>query len=180
MQEIFILRHAHAEDLSETQSKVDFDRKLTPEGIEKAKKLSEFFNTLEVKLDIVLSSPYLRAKETAAHFIGSLEDGNKPEIKLVDFLSSGVSVNEIAKGLLPYFSMDKIALVGHAPDLELFLGKLIGAGMAKIKLKKGSIAKVILSNSLELSGELEWLITPKVLKRLKIKKKATSTAAKAE
>ena len=165
MQEIFILRHAQAEDLKDNQT--DFDRVLTEEGKIRTKKLGLFFNSIEEGVDVVLSSPYLRAKETANIFVSNVE--KKPELKFVDFLSCGSSIKEIAKGLLPYSSFNKVLLVGHAPDLEVFLGKLVGA--ERITLKKGAIAKVILDNSIELSGNLVWLITSKIIKKFKIKEK---------
>lgn len=167
MQEIFILRHAQAEELNKVQLNGDFERVLTEEGIERTKKLSILFDKLQENPDIVLSSPYVRAKTTADFFVSSLNP--RPEIKVVDFLSAGTSCKDIAKGLLPFSSYNKIVLVGHAPDLETFLAKLIGAD--KIKLKKGTIAKVGLNNSIELSGELEWLITSKIVKKLKVKSK---------
>ena len=167
MQEIFILRHGQAEEPGENQSKTDFDRKLTEDGKVKINKLGLFFNTLEEGLNLVLSSPYLRAKETAEIFTDCLEP--KPDLKIVDFLSCGSSCKEIAKGLIQYSSLNKILLVGHIPDLELFLGKLIGA--ERINLKKGSLAIVTLDNSIEYSGELVWLVTPKLIKKLKLKEK---------
>lgn len=168
MEEIYILRHGQAQDLTEDQVKNDFDRQLTEEGKTKTKKLSLFFNILEENIDLVLSSPYLRAKETAEIFVNDLAP--KPDLKIVDFLSCGASSKDIASGLLPFSMHKKIILVGHAPDLEVFLGKLIGA--ERIKLKKGALAKVILNNSIELSGELEWLITPRLVKKIKTKEKA--------
>ena len=171
MQEIFILRHGQAEELNENQSKNDFERNLTEEGVERTKRLGLLFSKLKEETDIVLSSLYIRAKKTAETFINNLLV--KPELKVVDFLSSGASCKDIVKGLLPYYSKNKIVLVGHAPDLETFLGKLIGAD--KIKLKKGAMAKVALNNSIELSGELEWLITSKIVKRLKVKDNAAKS-----
>ena len=173
MQEIFILRHGQAEDLNETENKNDFDRSLIPEGKDKIQKLGLLFNKLEESVDIVLSSPLKRAKETAEIFVSNITP--KPELKIVDFLSSGTSCKDIAKGLLPYFQLNKIVLVGHAPDLELFLGKLIGA--ERIKLKKGALGKIVLANSIELSGELEWLITAKIVKKLKAKEKKIEASA---
>jgi len=161
MKEIYILRHGKAQDITECQSQNDFDRKLTEEGIEKTKKTAKYFNKIEKPLNIILSSPYTRAKETAEIFIDNLD--YKPQLEIVDFLSAGSSINEISKGLnLNYFDKDKILIVGHAPDLEIFTGKLIGA--QSIKLKKGALAKVILDSSFELTGKLEWLITPKLIK----------------
>lgn len=164
MDEIYILRHGHAEKVSNVLS--DFDRALTVEGIEKINRLGSFLNTLEVGPDIVLSSPFLRAKQTAEVLVSNLN--HKPEIKIVDFLSCGASSKDISKGLLDYSVNKSILIVGHSPDLDVFLGKLIGAG--KVNLKKGALAKVNFENNIEISGELEWLITPKIIKRVKVKK----------
>lgn len=166
MEEIYILRHGKAEEINESQSKSDFDRKLTEEGKIKTKKLGSLINKIEKELEIILTSPFLRAKETAEIIASSLE--NKAELKTVDFLSSGTSLQEISKGLISeYSNHKKLMIVGHAPDLEIFLGKLIGA--KQIKLKKGALAKVVLNGSIDLSGELEWLITAKLVKDLKNK-----------
>ena len=172
MEEIFILRHAEAEDLSEDSAITDFDRKLTEDGIKKTNKLGLLFNNLKEDVNLILSSPYVRAKETASIFAATLEP--KTEVKTVDFLRVGSSVKEIAKGLMPYTNLKKIVLVGHAPDLGIFIGKLIGA--ERIKLKKGAMAKVKLNNNFELSGELNWLITPKIINKFKIKQDKLTTA----
>ena len=81
-------------------------------------------------------------------------------------------MNEIARGLINYSSLKNVLLVGHCPDLEMFLGKLIGGG--RIMLKKGSLAKIDLGNNIEISGNLEWLLTPKVAKKFKISKNKIS------
>ena len=165
MQEIFILRHGHAENLTANGIENDFDRVLTDEGVEKVKRLSFYISKLKEEINLILTSPLTRAKQTAELFISNLSP--KPELEIVNFLSSGTSIKEIVKGILPYSSYNKLVLVGHAPDLEMFLGKLIGA--ERIKLKKGALAKVVLNNNIELAGELEWLITPKLIKKVKSK-----------
>lgn len=162
MQTLFVLRHAIAEDLSDSGD--DFDRNLTEEGINKTKSLKEFFSELNEEVDIVLTSPYVRARQTAELFI---ENTNNVELKIVDFLALGSSSNEIIRGLNIFNKYSKILIVGHAPDLEIFLGRLTGGN--KIRLKKGALAKINLDDSIDLSGELEWLITSKLLKRLKAK-----------
>ena len=162
MQEIYILRHGHAQNANNGLN--DFDRALTEEGIEKINKLSLFFNRLDISLEFVLSSPYIRAKQTAEIFISNLT--SKPNLKIVDFLSCGASSKEISRELMEYSSSKNLLLVGHAPDLEMFLGKIIGA--ERITLKKGAMAKIAFKNNIEMSGELEWLITPKLMKKIKL------------
>jgi phosphohistidine phosphatase len=165
MQNIFILRHGHAQELGEVPSNNDFDRRLTEEGIDKVSKISSFLNKMDESIELILSSPFLRAKETAEIVAKTLLP--KPDLKIVDFLACGSSSREIAKGLLTYNALNNVLLVGHAPDLEAFLGKLILA--ERIKLKKAAMAKIALSNGVELSGELVWLVVPKVVKKLKLK-----------
>ncbi|MBI3591098.1 MAG: histidine phosphatase family protein [Candidatus Melainabacteria bacterium] len=174
MQEIFILRHGQAEDITECVTKNDFDRNLTEEGKERIQKLSLLFNSLQEGVDLVLSSPYNRAKDTAEIFTSNLTP--KPELKIVDFLSCGASSKDIVKGLFSHLALNKVVLVGHSPDLEMFLGKLVGA--ERIKLKKGALAKVTLNNSIEFSGELEWLITAKLIKKFKLKEKKQNLESK--
>ncbi len=166
MQEIYILRHGHAQESDNGLN--DFDRALTEEGIEKINRLSRFLDKLDVNLELILSSPYARAKQTAEIFLSNLT--LKPELKTVDFLASGTSCKEISRGLVDYSSNKNALLVGHSPDLEIFLGKLIGAD--RITLKKGALAKVKFQNNIELSGELEWLIIPKLIKKVKTAKLA--------
>ena len=163
MHEIYILRHGHAKEASNGLN--DFDRALTDEGIEKTNKLGLFFNKLDASLELILSSPYIRAKQTAEIFVSNLT--LKPEFKIVDFLACGVSCGEISRGLMNYYSNKSALLVGHSPDLEVFLGKLIGAD--RVILKKGALAKVKFDNAIEMAGELEWLITPKLVRKIKIK-----------
>ncbi len=165
MQNIFILRHGHAEELDQVQQKNDFDRKLTEEGIDKVTKLASFLNKMEENIELILTSPLVRAKETATIMSKILVP--KPDMKVVEFLTSGVSVKEIAKGLMTFNSLNNVLLVGHAPDLEIFLGKLINA--ERIKLKKSALAKVALNEGVELAGDLIWLVVPKVVKKLKQK-----------
>ncbi len=164
MDEIYILRHGHAE---QSESLVnDFDRALTAEGIEKINRLGVFINSLGVNIDIVLSSPFLRAKQTAEILVSNVTP--MPEIRMVDFLSCGASSKDISKGLLDYSVNNSVLIVGHSPDLDVFLGKLIGSG--KVNLKKGALAKVNFENNIEISGSLEWLVTSKIVKRVKGKK----------
>ena len=166
MLELFLLRHGQAEELGRNNDKTDFDRKLTEEGIEKITRVGIFFNNLGEKTDLFLVSPYIRAKETAEVFLNCLE--LKPPSEVVDFLACGSSSAEIARGLSKYIKYESVILVGHCPDLEVLLCKLIGA--ENITLKKGSMAKITLNNGIELSGSLEWLITPKLVKKIKSKK----------
>ena len=117
MKEIYILRHGKAQDISKCQSQNDFDRKLTEEGIEKTKKTAKYFSTIEKKLNLIISSPYIRAKETAEIFIDNLD--YKPQLEIVDFLSAGSSTNEISKGLnLNYFDKDQILIVGFTEEVR--------------------------------------------------------------
>lgn len=160
MDNIFILRHGIAEDPSLDQK--DSDRKLTPEGIKKTKRLSEFFNASGEQLDLIIHSPYVRTTQTAEIFLEGLDQ--KPEIKIGEFLASGASSREIAKGLIPCNGLKNVLIVGHAPDLGFFIGELIDAD--GIRMKKGALAKVVLENSIELAGELEYLVTSKVVRAI--------------
>ena len=165
MLKLFILRHGHAEEITKNSNLTDFDRQLTEEGIEKISRIGIFFNNLNEELDLILVSPYIRAKQTAEVFINNLQ--LKPANEIVDFLACGSSSFEIARGLSKYSQYENVLLIGHCPDLEVLICKLIGA--ERITIKKGTLAKIKLNNGIEFSGSLEWLVTPKLVKKTKIK-----------
>lgn len=159
MENLFLLRHGIAEDISIDGT--DFSRKLTEEGILNTKRLSKLFNQLTDNIDIIISSPYLRAKETTELFASKLD--TKPSIVYCDLLSVGASTNEVLQCINPYKTNKNILIVGHSPTLEIFVSNITGG--SDIRMKKGALAKVSLLNLVQNNGQLEYLITSKIYKR---------------
>ena len=122
---IWFLRHGDAEDTSP-----DFERKLTDKGRRQAKAAGATLAALGVELDACLTSPRVRARDTAA--IACDELG--VEVTVEESLSGGdFDALELAAGL------DDVLLVGHEPDFSDVIAELTGA---RVDMKKGGLAGV--------------------------------------
>ena len=158
--EVWLLRHAAAEERSESGR--DADRALTPEGEKRARAVACGLAALEPSIELVLTSPYRRARETAdlaARALGlsrrlresrALEPGRDPQEVLEEIRA------EPAAGIL---------LVGHEPHLGMLLGRLVtGRPLLTLPLKKAAVARVEWDGTG--AGELRALLPPRILERL--------------
>ncbi|HTG44928.1 MAG TPA: phosphohistidine phosphatase SixA [Verrucomicrobiae bacterium] len=162
--DLFILRHGIAEDQS--ASGADRDRVLTAEGREKIALAGQALRKLNFEFDSVLSSPYLRAWQTAEIIVEAM--GNQRLLQPSEALSSGLPLAgvlaEIKKSAGNHSSL---LLVGHEPDLSRLISMLLsGSPNLGITMKKGSLAKLSCLSPEPGNARLEWLLTPKQLCRL--------------
>src|SRR5262245_35751700 len=110
--ELYLVRHAIAEDSSSTGR--DADRALTREGEAKMRRIAQGLRAIELRLDLILTSPYRRAAETAdilAAVLGSVER------QVVAELAAAGDTGALLAAMRPYRQMAAVALVGHQPDL---------------------------------------------------------------
>ena len=161
--DLLILRHGEAGRSSNLAS--DFKRSLTVEGKQEIIEISNGLKSLDVKLDHILTSPLLRAKQTAEIVTKSLKlkskieeiDSLKPEGNRLEFYS-----------VLSRFKQDSVVLVvGHEPYLSEMIGEAISQSGCRIDLKKAGLARIRVMQTLpKLKGEMRWLLTPKQLKKM--------------
>jgi phosphohistidine phosphatase len=134
---IWLLRHAEAEDGSP-----DADRKLTKKGEEQARAAGIALKKLGVELDACLSSPKLRALDTARLACEPLGVEVSTEPKLA---GGPFDAEALAAGL------EEVLLVGHDPDFSMAVHDMTGA---QVRMKKGGLAGVD-------RGELKVLLRPR-------------------
>jgi len=161
--DLLVLRHGEAGRRS--TSPRDSKRSLTAEGQQEIVDLSNGLKSLEVKLDCILTSPLLRAKQTAEIVAKSLKykgkieepDSLKPEGNRLEFYS-----------VLSKLKQDSVILVvGHEPYLSEMISEAISQSGCRINLKKAGLARIrVLSTLPKIRGELRWLLTPKHLKKI--------------
>lgn len=159
------MRHAPAEARAPHSS--DQSRALSPEGVDKCRRIAAGMKALKLVFDVVLSSPLLRARQTAEIVCERLSE--KPSLKIVKELSPGADPNRVIQMLsTEYRNSASLLLVGHKPDLgELASVLLVSTKAAAIHFKKGSICKLTLPPPVfERNAILEWLLTPGHLTRL--------------
>jgi phosphohistidine phosphatase len=122
---IWFLRHGEAED-----AEPDWDRRLTEKGERQSRNAGAALTALGVEFDLVLSSPRIRARDTA--LLACEELG--AEVTLEERLSGGdFDALELAAGL------DEVLFVGHEPDFSNVIAALTGA---RVDMKKGGLAAV--------------------------------------
>jgi phosphohistidine phosphatase len=151
---IYLIRHGDAEGISKGIK--DSERKLTPDGEIKIRNASLFWKNIIPAFDYIISSPYLRALQTA-RIIASTFD-HKKEIFIDKRLGCGSDTEGLIE-ILNSFQSGEIAIIGHQPDLSNHVSRLISSSGAFVEFKKGAIAKISFNNKVrEGKGVLELLI----------------------
>ena len=162
--EIYILRHGIAVERGSPGYKKDSERPLTKEGEEKMHQIADAILGMGLQFDLILSSPYLRAKQTAQIVAGELDE----EVTSTDFLIPDANGLELIAEINDE-KPQRVLLVGHEPDLSRLISLLVTGGSdATIELKKGGLCKLT-SDKLTFgrSATLNWLLTPKQLRQLR-------------
>jgi phosphohistidine phosphatase len=159
---LLIIRHAIAVERG-TPGIPDEKRPLTPEGELKFREAAKGLALLVDRPDALLTSPWLRAKQTAA--IAGAAWG-RLEPKETTALAGG-SFDELAAALDPYPDDATVAVVGHEPWVSALLARLLGTHHdERVTFKKGGAALVDVPGRLAEGGSLAWFLPPKVLRKL--------------
>ncbi|HUL17557.1 MAG TPA: phosphohistidine phosphatase SixA [Terriglobales bacterium] len=161
---MYIVRHGIAIDREDPKCPPDPERYLTEEGLKKTKEVAQGVAALGVKPDLFLSSPYVRAMQTAEIF-SSVFKVSQLKIRRTDLLLPGSEVHFFYRDLAKYRSLETVFCFGHAPHLDELLS--VGLGMKKdlSQLKKAGVAVLELSRIFPPEGTLVWLATPKLLRK---------------
>ncbi len=160
--QLIVIRHAIAVPRG-TPGMPDEDRPLTPEGEQKFREAARGLAALVDRPDALLTSPWRRAKQTAAIAAaawGKIEPLETPA------LASG-SFDEQAEVLDGYPRDATVAVVGHEPWVSELLARLLGTRHdERLEFKKGGAALVEVPGRLAGGGRLVWYLPPKVLRKL--------------
>jgi len=165
---LYLLRHGIAADLGEAGTETDAERPLTSKGERRLREAAEAVRELEIEFDSILSSPLLRARQTAEIIAEAL--GLRTRLALSEGLSPGQSPAHLVsmiKGLKP--TPRDLLLVGHEPGLSALISLLVcGAPGMEIEMKKGGLCKLSAEKlSARQCARLEWLLTPRQLSAIK-------------
>ena len=156
--QLFLLRHGIAED--RRAGGTDFDRALTAEGRDDLDRIARGLHRLKVAPAAILSSPLVRARQTAeivAPVLGR-------QVDIVDRLAAGVSFEEMLRVIEERSSAGSLMLVGHEPDLSTAAALLMGAPENALVLKKAGLIRVDLHGPPAVGGgQLRWLLAPSQL-----------------
>jgi phosphohistidine phosphatase len=162
---LFFLRHGVAVERDPQSFPDDSRRPLTLKGEDRVRLVCDALQALELSFDVILSSPFLRARQTAEIIAGSLG------LRRVLEFHPDLTPTGNPQTLLRFVNRispkpENLLLVGHEPYLSELLSVLIsGQTDALIDLKKNGLAKIEVTQRLKLGrcATLNWLLTPRQL-----------------
>lgn len=162
--QVYVVRHGIAIDREDPKCPPDPERYLTEEGIEKTQQVASGVAGLSPSPDLLLSSPYVRAMQTAEIFAAAL-DYPKQKIRRTELLLPGAEPTVFFRELVRDKQASTLFIFGHAPQLDDVIATALGARHPITSLKKAGVALLELKRISPPSGQLRWLATPRLLRR---------------
>jgi phosphohistidine phosphatase len=162
--QLYIVRHGIAIDREDPKCPPDPQRYLTEEGVKKTEQVAKGVAALGVTADLFLTSPYIRAAQTAEIFAAALEYA-KQKIRRTDLLLPGAEPSLLFRELAKDRQASSVFLFGHAPQLDDIVATALGSKRHFTSLKKAGVARIELKRISPPIGMLAWLATPKLLRR---------------
>ncbi|HEX9428603.1 MAG TPA: phosphohistidine phosphatase SixA [Candidatus Polarisedimenticolia bacterium] len=164
---IYLSRHAIAAPRDARRYPDDSVRPLTHEGRRRMTRAARGLRTAGQSVDLILSSPLLRARQTAEILARACRP--HPPIRIARTLSPGGRTAEILAGIGSVPRLGAVLLVGHEPDLSRLAGELLldGNDALAIEFRKGGICRIDFEGAPRPGeGRLIFHLTPRILRRL--------------
>jgi phosphohistidine phosphatase len=162
--ELYLIRHAIAEDRGEEWPD-DAKRPLTTRGAAKMRKAAKGLARLGVELDVVLTSPLVRTRQTA-DIVAAVFD-HRPPIVACESLAPDGSYAAVLSDLQKQGRRRRIALVGHEPGVGELAARLAGS-RRPLQFKKGAVCRIDVESLPPAGpGALRWFLTPKILRAVR-------------
>ncbi len=162
--ELYLVRHGLAEERGDAWPD-DTKRPLTDEGISRMRKAARGLARLGVSVEVVLTSPLVRARQTAEILAGALDP--RPSLVNVDSLAPDGAYAAVVADLEKHARKTRLALVGHEPMIGEFAARILGS-RHPIEFKKGAVCRIDIDDLPPAGpGDLRWMLTPKILRALK-------------
>jgi phosphohistidine phosphatase len=150
---LYFLRHGDAG--TQASGMADDERLLTDAGIAALRAAAPLWRRLNLRPDVVLTSPLARARQTADLFCEAI--GGEPISD--DGLRPGASWGNLARAMAAHADARRVLFVGHEPDLSSAIAELSGAG--SVRMRKGRLACLEFYGVPEPgAGEIAWLLDP--------------------
>ena len=165
--DVYVLRHGMADERDYRKYPDDDLRPLIPEGIDKLSKQAKGLKSIGFSVDVVISSPLVRAVQTAEVVMAGL--GIAGDLAYSEALAPEVHPYLLLEELATkYSAVDRVMVVGHEPHMSSFVSMVMsGDPNGMIRLKKGALCKLRIPRPDGVkSGWLEWLMTPDQMIRL--------------
>lgn len=163
--ELYLMRHGDAIDRELPEAEDDAARWLTEEGQDETAIMARFLHRLGVKPQLALSSPLVRAHQTAeivANLVGPAQ------ITICEDLVYGGSFSAILQAIADHGPVKQVLLTGHMPSIGRLVGWLAwNQRDCELRMRTASICRVDLPNENATPGfgDLRWLMPPKLARK---------------
>ena len=159
---LYLMRHAIAAEPD--GSCLDSLRPLTEKGRSKLEKITSTLKKSELLVDLILTSPYLRARQTAELVAKTLNIKPNCVVESENLAPLGYG-DQLIDEINARWPIENLMLVGHEPGLSQLIGVLMaGDASLQIQMKKAGICKLSVEKlSYARCARLEWLMTPALL-----------------
>jgi phosphohistidine phosphatase len=156
--QLYVVRHGIA--VEGTDDMPDASRPLTEKGRRRFQKTARVFGKLGSRVDLILTSPLVRAVQTAEILAGAIDHG---EVDVLEELNPKFDVEALRGALGERVGKARaVAIVGHEPQLSSFVAALSGVPQPEIDLKKGAVVRLDLAALTDgASADARWWLKPK-------------------
>lgn len=161
---LYLLRHGLATEPGEGGITRDSDRPLTVKGERRTGRAGEAMRAMDLSFDLILTSPYKRARQTAEIIADALDA--KERLHVAETLAPGGNSRRLIESINRREPRPgEVLLVGHEPGLSELISVLVfGDATGGIVMKKGGLCKLEISSlSHSRCARLQWLLTAQQL-----------------
>lgn len=160
---LYVIRHAIAAERGDEYPD-DATRPLTPHGTSRFRKVARGLAALEAEIDVILTSPMVRARQTAEILSQQLR-GHPPVVETAA-LEPGARYQDLFAELGRHARVTGIALVGHQPGIGEIAARLVGH-RGSFEFRKGAVCRIDIDQLPPPGpGRLRWFAPPKMLASL--------------
>jgi phosphohistidine phosphatase len=156
--QLYFLRHGEAGKKAEWEGD-DRERPLSGAGMERMKQVAAAIVSLSVRPDRIVSSPLVRARQTAEIMARTLKPPATLDID--DRLAPGFGPAKLAEIIGEHSDAEALMFVGHEPDFSQTIAACIGGG--RVECRTGGLARVDIASKKAIHGTLLWLVPPLLL-----------------
>ncbi len=161
---LYIVRHAIAAERG-PEYPDDTQRPLTDDGISRFRKVVAGLGDLDVEVDLILTSPLLRARQTADLLSKGLS--GHPSVVETGALSPDAAYKDLTSELRRHARRSSVALVGHEPSLGEIAARLVGCP-GRFDFRKGGVCRIDVTRlPPTVPGHLQWFAPPRMLVRVR-------------
>jgi phosphohistidine phosphatase len=165
---LYLLRHGIAAPRKDSGNESDADRPLTAQGMKRMRKAAKGVRRLGISFDKILTSPLIRARQTAEIVAAALDLQDRVEDVAV--LAPDSSIQDLFSALADHGGKEHLLLVGHEPFLGSIASRLLTHDPKRsitVVFKKGGLCRIEVDRlPPNAPGTLHWLLTPKQLRAI--------------